>query len=427
MEGLPFMEPCSPNSSSSRTRTINLIEEELEVANVVLPAISPPPLIPLPLPLVQRQSSPRSPIPDHEGPVGGRLTHFQQGWKSVTTDLWVLNLVENGYALPFREFPPPYPPCQGHCSQDHLLLLQEEVLTLLQKGAIEVVPEQERGLGCYSRYFLIPKKDGRLLPILDLRILNWYLKQEKFKMLTLAQVLLALQEEDWMVSIDLQDAYFHIPILKSHRKYLRFMVGSQHYQFAVLPVGLTTALRVFTKVMAVVAAHLRRSGIPVVPYLDDWLIKAKSPEMVQHHLQVTSQLLFDLGFSINVPKSHLEPSQRNLFIGAVLDTTVCRAFPPPQRILDIQEMIPLFHNGAAVPVLKVLRLLGLFASCILLVSHARWHIRALHWCLHRPWFQRNGDLRESITISRDTAADLSCWSVESNLTQGKPFHLREPQ
>ncbi|KAJ1110108.1 hypothetical protein NDU88_007463 [Pleurodeles waltl] len=157
---------------------------------------------------------------------------------------------------------------------------------------------------------------------MDLRILNWFLKQEKFKMLTLSQVLLALNEGDWMVYVDLQDAYFHIPVLKSHRKYLRFLVGSQHYQVAVLPFGLTSAPVVFTKVMAVVAAELRRRGIAVFPYLDDWLIKARTPGFVRLQLQSTTQLLFDLGFSIDVPKSHLEPSQRLLFIGAVLDTTL---------------------------------------------------------------------------------------------------------
>ncbi|KAJ1128923.1 hypothetical protein NDU88_007295 [Pleurodeles waltl] len=119
---------------------------------------------------------------------------------------------------------------------------------------------------------------------------------------------MALNKEGWMVSVNLQDAYFHIPILKSHKKYLRFVVGSQHYQFADLPLGLTSVPRVFTNVMAVVAANLRRKGIAVFPYLDDWLIKAKSPELVLHHLQMTTQLLSSLGFSINVPKSHLEPS-----------------------------------------------------------------------------------------------------------------------
>ncbi|KAJ1214845.1 hypothetical protein NDU88_002456 [Pleurodeles waltl] len=336
------------------------------------------------------------------------------------------NVVGKGYTLPFREFPPLIPPRPSYCSQEHLLLLEQEVEVLLLKGAVELVPEQERGQGVYSRYFLIPKKDGRLRPILDLRILNWFLKQEKFKMLTLAQVLLALNMEDWMVSVDLQDAYFHIPILKSHRKYLRFVVGSQHYQFAVLPFGLTSAPRVFTKVMSVVAAELRRKGIAVFPYLDDWLIKAKSPELVLRHLQSTTQLLFDLGFSVNEPKSHLEPSQRLLFIGAVLDTTLGRAFPPPQRIQDIQDLVPMFRNGAVVPVLKVLRLLGLFASCILLVTHARWHMRALQWCLRRQWSQHRGDLEGTVKISRDAAVDLKWWIASNNLSQGKPFQQLPP-
>ncbi|KAJ1156603.1 hypothetical protein NDU88_009321 [Pleurodeles waltl] len=232
--------------------------------------------------------------------------------------------------------------------------------------------------------------------------------------------------EDWMVSVDLQDAYFHIPILKSHRKYLRFVVGLQHYQFAVLPFGLTSAPRVFTKVMSVVAAELRRKGIAVFPYLDDWLIKAKSPELVLRHLQSTTQLLFDLGFSVNEPKSHLEPSQRLLFIGAVLDTTLGRAFPPPQRIQDIQDLVPMFRNGAVVPVLKVLRLLGLFASCILLVTHARWHMRALQWCLRRQWSQHRGDLEGTVKISRDAAVDLKWWIASNNLSQGKPFQQSPP-
>ncbi|KAJ1135229.1 hypothetical protein NDU88_001673, partial [Pleurodeles waltl] len=75
----------------------------------------------------------------------------------------------------------------------------------------------------------------------------------------------------------------------SHRKYLRFVVGLQHYQFAVLPFGLTSAPRVFTKVVSVVAADLRRKGIAVFPYLDDWLIKAESPGLVLHHLQLATQ------------------------------------------------------------------------------------------------------------------------------------------
>ncbi|KAJ1128870.1 hypothetical protein NDU88_007242 [Pleurodeles waltl] len=134
--------------------------------------------------------------------------------------------------------------------------------------------------------------------------------------------------------VALQEAYFHSPVLPAHRRYLRFVVGHKHFQFTELPFGLTSAPRRFTKVMVVVAAHLRRIGVPVVPYLDDWLLKANPPQTVVSHLQTTANLLHSLGFPINVPKSHLTPSQTLPFIKAVLDTVHFRAYPPEKRIQD---------------------------------------------------------------------------------------------
>lgn len=72
-----------------------------------------------------------------------------------------------------------------------------------------------------------------------------------------------------MTALDLKDAYFHIPIRPAHRWYLCFQLNSQHCQFKVLPIGLTTAPRVFTKCLAIVAAHLRKDRIHVFPYIAD--------------------------------------------------------------------------------------------------------------------------------------------------------------
>ncbi|KAJ1124818.1 hypothetical protein NDU88_003267 [Pleurodeles waltl] len=86
----------------------------------------------------------------------------------------------------------------------------------------------------------------------------------------------------------------------------------------------------------------------------------------------------------------------------------------------------MFRSGAVIPVLKVLRLLGLFASCILLVTHARWHMRALQWCLRRQWSQHRGDLEGSVRISRDAATDLKWWIADDNLSRGRPFTQPPP-
>lgn len=48
-----------------------------------------------------------------------------------------------------------------------------------------------------------------------------------------------------MLSVDLQDAYFHIPINQDFQKSLRFALGGQNFQFVCLPFGLTQFMSVF--------------------------------------------------------------------------------------------------------------------------------------------------------------------------------------
>jgi len=44
-----------------------------------------------------------------------------------------------------------------------------------------------------------------------------------------------LQSGDWLVKVDLKDAYFTIPIDSNHQQYLRFMLEGESYQFTCLP------------------------------------------------------------------------------------------------------------------------------------------------------------------------------------------------
>ncbi len=83
---------------------------------------------------------------------------------------------------------------------------------------IEYVPHSNRETVFYSLYFIVPNKDGGLRPILDLRVLNDSVRQLKFKIVTLKQIVPQIRSEDWFVTIDLKDAYFPISILLCHRR-----------------------------------------------------------------------------------------------------------------------------------------------------------------------------------------------------------------
>ena len=80
---------------------------------------------------------------------------------------------------------------------------------------------------------------------------------------------------EWVSSIDLSDAYLHIPIHPNSRKYLRFCHRSQVFQFTSLPFGLATAPQVFTMIVKELKLMALTRGHRLHQYLDDWLIRSQ--------------------------------------------------------------------------------------------------------------------------------------------------------
>ncbi len=139
---------------------------------------------------------------------------------------WVMTTVRRGYTLQFA--PAVCSPPQ--CATRTLRSSAPEVMNLLDKGAIEIVPPAQSESGFYSRYFLYPKKDGGLQSILDLRLLNYTLMKRSFRLITLKQILPQICPGDWFMSLDLKDAYFHIQVAPHHRRFLRFAFEGVAYQ-----------------------------------------------------------------------------------------------------------------------------------------------------------------------------------------------------
>ena len=76
-----------------------------------------------------------------------------------------------------------------------------------------------------------------------------------------------------MASIDLREASLQVPVHPESRRFLRFVAHGRAYQFTALCFGLSTALQVFTWVMAPVSVVLPSLGIRMRHYLDDWLVQ----------------------------------------------------------------------------------------------------------------------------------------------------------
>ena len=328
--------------------------------------------------------------------------------------------------IPFHTLPPLSSTPITHESYSPLSIkgkaLEGEVGALLLKGAIEPAPP---GPGYYSRVFVVSKANGGWRPIIDLSVLNHYVVKTKFKMESNQSVLRSIRRNDWMVTIDLKDAYLQIPVHPSSRRYLRFVSpDGRTWQFRVLCFGLTTAPQVFTRVMAPVSHFLHRLGVRILRYLDDWLILASSREEAIRARDLCLLLCQELGIIINPQKSSLEPSQTMTYLGVRLDSQTFLASPTPERMerffLTTEEFLSSEEQLA-----KLWRvLLGLLASLILLVPGGRLRMRAVQLALREGWdFQDEDTL---VPLNSSCREDLRWWLEEGHLDQGLSLESQVP-
>ncbi len=337
----------------------------------------------------------------------------------------LLNVIERGYTLQFRRRPPRFNGVvQSLTSPRNAQALRQEIGCLLEKGAVERVPPHELESGFYSRYFVVPKRDGGLRPILDLRPINRALCERQFRMVTLKQILAQIRPGDWFASVDLKDAYFHIQIAPHHRRFLRFAFENTAYQYSVLPFGLALAPRTFSKCVDAALSPLRAGGMRILNYLDDWLILAQSRDTLLSHIDSLLIHLESLGLCVNRRKSILAPSQSILYLGVCIDSLEMRARLSRERVAAILSYLRHFREGSSVHLKEFQRLLGLMASASAVCHLGLLHMRPLQlWLKTRvPWTAWTSG-RLSIAVTRGCIEALAPWRNPNFFSLGVPLGL----
>ncbi len=338
------------------------------------------------------------------------LVEFLTKWKLLPNiSHWVLQTIRKGYQIHFGSRLPRF---MGVLSTElapqQVLAMEQEIKALLEKEAIEYVPHSNRETGFYNRYFIVPKKDGGLRPILDLRVLNVSIMKLKFKMLTLRQIVSQIRSEDWFVTIDLKDAYFHISILPYHRKFLRFAFGGKAYQYRVLQFGLALSPRTFTK--CIDAALVPLQGIRIMNYIGDWLA-VRHRDVILAHIK-------NLGLRPNAKKSVLSPLQRSTFLGVIWDSTSMQARLSPARIESILSAVKRIILGQPLTLRQFQRLLGLMAAASNVIPVGLLHMRPLQWWLRTKGFSLRGNPFRLTKVTQRCLHALVMWKKPWFLSQG---------
>ena len=135
----------------------------------------------------------------------------------------------------------------------------------------------------------VRKKDGTMRMCTDYRALNKITKKNRYPLPRIEELMDRLQGARIFTKIDLRQGYHQIRIAEEDIEKTAFRTRYGHYEYTVLPFGLTNAPATFMTLMHDVLRE--QLDVSVVVYLDDILIYSKTPEQ---HLQDVARVLIKL-------------------------------------------------------------------------------------------------------------------------------------
>jgi hypothetical protein len=228
-------------------------------------------------------------------------------------------------------------------STPELKELQMEHEELLKKGYIRpsVSPWG-------APVLFVNKKYGTLILCIDFRQLNKVTVKNKYPLQRIDDLFDQLKDAKLFSNIDLMSRYHQIRIKEEDINKTAFRTSYGHYEFIVLPFGLSNAQVVFMCLMnGVFREYLDKFGIV---FLDDILVYSKSKEEHEHHLRMELQVL--MGYHLYAKLSKCSFYQKKIhYLGHIISKDGITV--DPEKIEAIREWVVTKN------VIEVISLIGL--------------------------------------------------------------------
>ena len=133
------------------------------------------------------------------------------------------------------------------------------------------------------------KKDGTLRMCIDYRQINKVIVKNKYPLSRIKDLFVQLKGAGVFSKIDLQSGYYKLKVKDVDVPKTAFRTRYGHYEFLVLPFGLTNAPAAFMDLMnRVFRPYL---DLFVMVFIDDILVYSKDEQKHEQHLKVVLQTL----------------------------------------------------------------------------------------------------------------------------------------
>uniref|UniRef100_A0A2H1V008 SFRICE_007242 n=1 Tax=Spodoptera frugiperda TaxID=7108 RepID=A0A2H1V008_SPOFR len=349
----------------------------------------------------------------------GQLAHYRSKWTEMGAPEIVLKLIQ-GYRIPFIKKPPLiYPnlingPFQTPVSKEMSAIIDK----MKSQGILKVV---QLSPSFVSPLFLTPKPDGSSRPIFNLKMLNKFVKAQPFHLINMYRIPDFLQPQDRMCKIDLSQAYFHLKISKSHRRFLRLIYNQELLEMTCLPFGLSTAPKTFSILTNWIAQILReRWDIRIIVYLDDYLIVNQNAHVLRDHVQITLDTLQDLGWQVNFEKSVLYPQKTITYLGILWNPWDNLKSLPKEKTFSLIKKVSSVLDQGMISVKELQKITGLLNFASYVVPRGRLNHRQLLMFMN----SLPDHASKSYPLTQNVQNELEWWI--RNCQASTPLHYPPP-
>lgn len=133
-------------------------------------------------------------------------------------------------------------------------------------------------------------------------------------------------------------------------------------QFTCLPNGLSSASRIFTKLLKPAYSVLRSKGFENVAYINDTCLKGNSFSDCETNISSTVRLFTDLGLTLNMTKSVPIPIQVITFLGFVLISVQMTVSLTPSEALKLKSKVIDLLDNQSPSIRTVSEVIGLMVA-----------------------------------------------------------------
>ncbi|GKD39833.1 putative nucleotidyltransferase, ribonuclease H, partial [Tanacetum coccineum] len=170
----------------------------------------------------------------------------------------------------------------------------------------------------------VKKKDGSFRMCIDYRELNKLTDKNRYPLSRIDDIFDQLQGSQFFLKIDLRSGYHQLRVHEDDISKTAFRTRYRHFEFTVIPFGLTNAPVVFIDLMnRVCRPYLDKF---VIVFIEDILIYSKTQEEHVEHLRLVLELLEKEKLYAKFTKCEFWPREVQ-FVGHVINGNVIHVDP----------------------------------------------------------------------------------------------------